>query len=83
MSSIPSIFISHGAPDLPLQSGASPDFLKQLSQSIPTPQAILVISAHWSTPQPTVGMAAKPSTIHDFSGFPKALYDMHYPAPGD
>jgi 4,5-DOPA dioxygenase extradiol len=82
MSSIPSIFISHGAPDLPLQSGAAPDFLKQLSRSIPTPKAILVISAHWNTRHPTVSMAAKPRTIHDFSGFPEALYEMNYPAPG-
>ena len=80
--SLPSIFISHGAPDLPLQSGAAPDFLKQLGPSIPNPQAILVISAHWNTRQPTVGMATHPCTIHDFQGFSKALYEMNYPAPG-
>lgn len=82
MPQLPAIFISHGAPDLPLQSGAAPDFLRQLGQIIPTPQAILVISAHWNTPQPTVGMAANPRTIHDFSGFPAKLYQMNYSAPG-
>ena len=46
MPFIPAIFISHGAPDLPLQSGAASTFLRQLGNSIPKPQAILVISAH-------------------------------------
>jgi 4,5-DOPA dioxygenase extradiol len=73
MTQLPAIFISHGAPDLPLQSGAASDFLKQLGQTIPKPQAILVISAHWNTRQPTISVAAKPRTIHDFSGFPEAL----------
>jgi 4,5-DOPA dioxygenase extradiol len=82
MTQLPAIFISHGAPDLPLQSGAASDFLKQLSQTIPKPQAILVISAHWNTRQPTISVAAKPRTIHDFSGFPAQLYQMNYPAPG-
>ena len=60
----------------------SPNFLRQLGNSIPKPQAILVISAHWNTRQPTVGISAHPRTIHDFSGFPQASYEMNYPAPG-
>jgi 4,5-DOPA dioxygenase extradiol len=79
---LPAIFISHGAPDLPLRSGEATTFLKQLSQQFPKPKAILVISAHWNTPSPTVSAAAQPKTIHDFSGFPDALYQLTYPVAG-
>jgi 4,5-DOPA dioxygenase extradiol len=79
---LPTVFISHGAPDLPVRSGAANSFLKQLSQQLPKPQSILVISAHWNTPYPTVSAAIKPQTIHDFSGFPNALYQLTYPVAG-
>ncbi|MEM7771547.1 MAG: class III extradiol ring-cleavage dioxygenase [Cyanobacteria bacterium P01_A01_bin.37] len=82
MPQLPSLFISHGAPDLPIQTGATQDFLRQLPHMIPMPQAILVISAHWSTTDPTVSQAVNPKTIYDFGGFPEELYQLSYLAPG-
>ncbi|HEY9623502.1 MAG TPA: class III extradiol ring-cleavage dioxygenase [Crinalium sp.] len=78
----PAIFVSHGSPDLPLQPNAVTDFLKQLGHSLEKPTAILVVSAHWGTNRPTVSTAPEPRTVHDFSGFPAALYEITYAAPG-
>ena len=80
--SSPTIFLSHGSPELPLQSGAAPDFLKQLGTLLGKPKAILAISAHWGTRHPVVSAVEKPQTIYDFSGFPAELYRLRYPAPG-
>lgn len=82
MSRLPALFISHGAPDLPIREGATQDFLRQLQTQIPQPKAILVISAHWNAPHPVVSAAPNPKTIYDFSGFPAALSQLTYPAPG-
>jgi 4,5-DOPA dioxygenase extradiol len=79
---LPAIFVSHGAPDLLLRDGAVTHFLQSLAQQFPKPQAILVVSAHWNSDLPLVSAAKNPKTIHDFSGFPQALYQMEYPAPG-
>jgi 4,5-DOPA dioxygenase extradiol len=82
MSRMPSIFVSHGAPTLPLDDVPARDFLRGLAADVPRPKAILVASAHWETAAPAVSTAAKPQTIHDFYGFPRQLYEMQYPAPG-
>jgi 4,5-DOPA dioxygenase extradiol len=79
---LPTLFISHGAPTLltdPTMPGAA---LRQLGQRLPRPHAILVMSAHWFTDQPTVSNAEQPETIYDFYGFPAELYKLRYAAPG-
>lgn len=83
MAKLPSLFISHGAPDLPIRAGSTQDFLRQLFQTLPAPEAILAISAHWLTAQPTVTKTVQPETLYDFGGFPPQLYELRYPALGN
>lgn len=77
------IFLSHGAPTLPFEAVPARDFLQGLSSLMPRPRAILVVSAHWETRIPTLNSVVQNATLHDFSGFPDALYRLTYPAPGD
>lgn len=77
------IFVSHGAPTLLLEKVPARLFLEGLAATIPRPRAILMVSAHWDTRIPTVNAVARNETIHDFCGFPDALYAMRYPAPGN
>jgi 4,5-DOPA dioxygenase extradiol len=57
-------------------------FLSTLGTLVPRPRAIVAVSAHWNTEAPAVSLTARPETIHDFYGFPEALYRLHYDAPG-
>ena len=82
MAALPALFISHGAPTLPLEDSPARHFIASLGRELPKPRAILAVSAHWETVQPVVSTAEKPETIHDFHGFPRALYELTYPAPG-
>ncbi|ELS31085.1 MULTISPECIES: DODA-type extradiol aromatic ring-opening family dioxygenase [Pseudanabaena] len=79
---LPAIFISHGAPDLPIRGGEVSDFLRSLHRQFPKPKAILVVSAHWHSDPIMVSAAKFPKTIYDFSGFSEQLYQLSYPARG-
>jgi 4,5-DOPA dioxygenase extradiol len=81
-TSLPSVFISHGAPTFALAPGRIGPQLTNLGQRLPRPEAVLVVSPHWMSHELFVGTVAQPETIHDFGGFPAELYRLRYDAPG-
>ena len=78
----PSLFVSHGAPTFALAQSSPALALRAFGKAQPRPRAVVVVSAHWQTPGLRVQAAEWPATVHDFGGFPEALYRLRYPAPG-
>jgi 4,5-DOPA dioxygenase extradiol len=78
----PALFVPHGAPTFALRPGAAGAALAGIAIRLARPRAIIAVSAHWETDVPTVGVATRLETIHDFSGFPDELYQLRYPATG-
>lgn len=80
---MPVLFVGHGSPMNAIAENAWSRAFRELGAQLPQPRAILAISAHWYVPGTFLTGNAQPRTIHDFGGFPRALYEMQYPAPGD
>ncbi|WP_200979621.1 4,5-DOPA dioxygenase extradiol [Echinicola sp. 20G] len=80
---MPVLFIGHGSPMNGIEDNVFSQYWRKLGQEIPTPKAVLVISAHWLSRGTRITAMDFPKTIHDFGGFPQALFDVQYPAPGD
>ncbi len=79
---MPVLFLGHGSPMNAIEENQFVQGFRKAAAEIPKPNAILCISAHWFTQGTKVTAMSMPGTIHDFGGFPQALFDVQYPAPG-
>lgn len=81
--SMPVLFVGHGSPMNAIEDNEFSRRWSQYGKEISTPKAVLAISAHWFTRGTRITAMDLPQTIHDFGGFPKALFDVRYPSPGN
>src|SRR4051812_34487114 len=79
---MPVLFLGHGSPMNAIEQNEFSLGWQTIGKTIPKPNVILCISAHWETRGTMVTAMPKPPTIHDFGGFPQKLFDVQYPAPG-
>jgi len=79
---MPAMFVGHGSPMNAIEQNEFSKTWKLEADKLPVPKAILCVSAHWFTRGTYVAITPKPETIHDFGGFPQALFDVQYPSPG-
>ena len=80
---MPALFLGHGSPMNAIEDNEFHRGWRALGQRLPRPRAVLCVSAHWETRGVYAGAADSPETIHDFYGFPQALFDVQYRAPGN